>query len=121
MGGLRGLAGSAEAELAVAMYPARPPPVARVRGIRDGELSTGRVRRIVHGQDFRNRRHATISVARLTVSEVSGGATGHPGAKTLRLVVDASRLVMAIWSLSTIKDIPDRLPHGALLPMEHQA
>jgi hypothetical protein len=39
-----------------------------------------------------------------------GGATGHPGTKTLRLVVDASRLVMAIWSLSAIWDIPDRLP-----------
>jgi excisionase family DNA binding protein len=35
--------------------------------------------------------------------------------KTLRLVVDASPLVMAIWSLSAIWDIPDTL-HA-----EHQA
>jgi hypothetical protein len=33
---------------------------------------------------------------------VIGGATGHPGTETLRLVVDASPLVMAIWSLSAI-------------------
>ena len=38
-----------------------------------------------------------------------GGVTGHPGTETLRLVVDASPLVMAIWSLSAIWDIPDRL------------
>ena len=44
-----------------------------------------------------------------------GGVTGHPGTETLRLVVDASPLVMAIWSLSAIWDIPDRLP------TEHQA
>ncbi len=44
-----------------------------------------------------------------------GGVTGHSGTETLRLVVDVSRLVMAIWSLSAIWDIPDRLP------TEHQA
>ena len=33
----------------------------------------------------------------------------------MRLVVDASPLVMAIWSLLAIWDIPDKLP------MEHQA
>ena len=44
-----------------------------------------------------------------------GGVTGHPGTETLRLVVDASPLVMAIWSLSAISDIPDRLR------TEHQA
>lgn len=44
-----------------------------------------------------------------------GGVTGHPGTETLRLVVDASPLVMAIWSLWAILDIPDRLP------MERQA
>ncbi len=49
-----------------------------------------------------------------------GGATGHPGTKTLRLVVDASRLVMAIWSLSAIWDIPDRLltEHQANIEMQ---
>jgi hypothetical protein len=31
---------------------------------------------------------------------VIGGTTGHPGTESLRLVVDASRLVMAIWSVS---------------------
>jgi excisionase family DNA binding protein len=46
---------------------------------------------------------------------VVGGATGHPGTETLRLVVDVSRLVMAIWSLLAIWDIPGRLH------MEHQA
>jgi len=46
---------------------------------------------------------------------VIGGVTGHSGTKTLRLVVDVSPLVMAIWSLLAIWDIPDRLP------VEHQA
>ena len=46
---------------------------------------------------------------------MTGGVTGHPGTETLRLVVDVSPLVMAIWSLSAIWDIPDRLP------TEHQA
>jgi len=46
---------------------------------------------------------------------VIGGVTGHPGTETLRLVVDVSPLVMAIWSLSAIWDIPDRLL------TEHQA
>jgi hypothetical protein len=32
----------------------------------------------------------------------TSGATGHPGTETLRLVVDVSPLVMAIWSLSAI-------------------
>ena len=44
-----------------------------------------------------------------------GGVTGRPDTETLRLVVDVSPLVMAIWSLSAIWDIPDRLP------TEHQA
>ena len=40
-----------------------------------------------------------------------GGVTGHPGTETLRLVVDASPLVMAIWSLlGPYLDIPDSLP-----------
>ena len=46
---------------------------------------------------------------------MTGGVTGHPGTETLRLVVDVSPLVMAIWSLSAIWDIPDRLL------TEHQA
>src|SRR3984885_12239014 len=46
---------------------------------------------------------------------VISGATGHPGTENLRLVVDASPLVMAIWSVSAIWDIPDTLP------TEHQA
>jgi hypothetical protein len=33
---------------------------------------------------------------------VIGGVTGHSGTETLHLVVDASPLVMAIWSLSAI-------------------
>jgi len=33
---------------------------------------------------------------------VIGGGAGHPGTENSRLVVDASRLVMAIWSLSAI-------------------
>ena len=49
---------------------------------------------------FRNRRDATISIAKLTLSDSDRGVTGHPGTETLRLVVDASPLVMAIWSLS---------------------
>jgi excisionase family DNA binding protein len=36
----------------------------------------------------------------------------------LRLVVDVSRLVMAIWSLSAIWDIPRQAPHGA--PGNHE-
>jgi hypothetical protein len=44
---------------------------------------------------------------------VIAGATGHPGTETLRLVVDVSPLVMAIWSLSAVWDIPDMLPCGA--------
>jgi excisionase family DNA binding protein len=48
------------------------------------------------------------------VSDRDPGLTGHPGTETLHLVVDASRLVMAIWSLSAIWDIPDKLP------VEHQ-
>ena len=42
-----------------------------------------------------------------------GGATGHPGTETLRLVVDASPLVMAIWSLSGhIWTSPTRSPRS---------
>jgi hypothetical protein len=84
--------------------------VARVRGIRDGELSPGQAWRILPGHYFRNRRDATISIATLTVSDSVRRSNWASGTKTLRLVVDASRLVMAIWSLSAIWDIPDRLP-----------
>ena len=43
-----------------------------------------------------------------------GGVTGHPGTETLHLVVDASPLVMAVWSLSrAISGHPRLAPHGA--------
>jgi hypothetical protein len=61
------------------------------------------------------RRDATISIARLTESDASRRSAGHPEYRNLRPVVDVSRLVMAIWSLSAIRDIPDKLP------TEHQA
>ena len=42
-----------------------------------------------------------------------GGVTGHPGTETLRLVVDASPLVMAIWSLlGHIWTSPTRSPRS---------
>src|SRR6185437_3921692 len=45
-------------------------------------------------------RDATISIARLTLSDSDRWSNwAYPGTETLRLVVDASPLVMAIWSL----------------------
>ena len=48
---------------------ARAQPVARVRGIRAGELNAPGPRRIVAGQYSRIRRDATISIARITLSD----------------------------------------------------
>jgi hypothetical protein len=74
------------------------------------ELSAGPSRRLLPGRYARIRRDATISIATLTVSENVRRRNWAFRYETLRLVVDASRLVMAIWSLSAIWDIPDRLP-----------
>jgi excisionase family DNA binding protein len=67
------------------------------------------------GQYFRIHHDATISIARITLSDSDRRSNWASRYRNLRLVVDASPLVMAIWSLSAISDIPDRLR------TEHQA
>ena|SRR5947209_14525464 len=67
------------------------------------------------GQYFRIHHDATISIARITLSDSDRRSNWASRYRNLRLVVDVSPLVMAIWSLSAISDIPDRLR------TEHQA
>jgi hypothetical protein len=58
-----------ECELAVAMYRRAHRPVTRLRRIRAGRLNAGPARGTLAGQSFRIWSDATISIARLTVSD----------------------------------------------------
>jgi hypothetical protein len=51
------------------------------------------------GQDSRIRPGATISIAKITMSDRNPVSIGHLSTETSHLVVDLSPLVMAIWSL----------------------
>jgi hypothetical protein len=63
-----------------------------------GDLGTKR-----GGAISESRIDATISIARITLSDAieraTGGNGGQPEAETERRVIDLSPLVMAIWSL----------------------
>jgi hypothetical protein len=90
-----------ECELAAAM-PRGEQSVVCVRRIRGGQRSAGKLRGIPLLALFPISHYTTIGIARLTVSDRDREQLGILVQKLLRLVVDASRLVMAIWSLSAI-------------------